>query len=268
MRLVRPLVPLLLLLLAGCGARPGGPAPAAPPADPLRGETFLSDQVTVDGKPHELVAGTEVSLNFTRDGRLVATAGCNTMSGPVRTGDGRLEVGGDGLATTDLGCDPPRHAQDAWLGKVLGAGPDWRLDGPRLTVHTADTELVLTDREVADPDLSLAETPWSVDTLVDGSAASSVPAGAAATLVFHDERVDISAGCNTGTAGYSMTGDTIRFGTATMTRKACPPGIMRLEAAVLGVVDGVVDGAVTFEIDADRLTLNHSSGKGLQLRAQ
>ena len=49
-----------------------------------------------------------------------------------------------------------------------------------------------------------------------------------------------------------------------MTRKACPPGIMRLEAAVLGVVEG----EVTFEIDADRLTLTHPSGKGLQLRAQ
>lgn len=267
MRLVRPLVPLLLLVLAGCGARSGGAAPAGAPDDPLRGETFLSDQVTVDGKPHELVAGTEVSLNFTRDGRLVATAGCNTMSGPVRTGDGRLAVGGAdgaGLATTELGCDPPRHAQDAWLGKVLGAGPAWRLDGPTLTVRTEDTELVLTDREVADPDLSLAETPWAVDTLVDGAAASSVPSGAAANLVFHDAQVDISAGCNTGTAGYSMTGDTIRFTTATMTRKACPPGIMRLEAAVLGVVEG----AVTFEIDADRLTLTHPSGKGLQLRAQ
>ena len=76
-----------------------------------------------------------------------------------------------------MGCDPPRHAQDAWLGKVLGAGPAWRLDGPTLTVRTEDTELVLTDREVADPDLSLAETPWAVDTLVDGAAASSVPSG-------------------------------------------------------------------------------------------
>ncbi len=61
-----------------------------------------------------------------------------------------------------------------------------------------------------------------------------------------------------------MTGDTIRFGTATMTLKACAPGIMRLEAAVLDVADG----EVTFAIDADRLTLTHPSGKGLQLHAR
>lgn len=263
MRLVRLLGPLLLLLLAGCGARPAGPAPADPPTDPLRGQTFLSDEVTVGGKPHELSADTQITLNFTDDGRLVATAGCNTMSGPVTTTAGTLDVG-DGLATTEMGCDAARLAQDEWLGTVLGAGPRWRLDGPTLTVRTGDTELVLTDREVADPDRSLVETAWALDTLSDGAAASSVPAGMAATLVFHDKEVEISAGCNSGTADYTMTGEKIRFGHASMTRKACKPDIMRLEATVLDVVRD----EVTFRIDADRLSLNHPDGKGLQLRAQ
>jgi heat shock protein HslJ len=76
--------------------------------------------------------------------------------------------------------------------------------------------------------------------------------------------VRILAGCNEGTADYTMTGDQIRFGRASMTRKACDPDIMRLESAVLGVVRD----EATFEIDADRMTLNHPSGKGLQLRAR
>ena len=61
-----------------------------------------------------------------------------------------------------------------------------------------------------------------------------------------------------------MTGDTIRFGAAAMTRKSCEPDIMRLEAAVLEVVRDTA----TFEIDADRMTLTQPSGKGLQLHAQ
>ena len=72
---------------------------------------------------------------------------------------------------------------------------------------------MLTDREAAEPDRALAETTWAVDTLVDGQTASSVPAGATATLVFGADRVAISAGCNSGSADYTMTGDTIRFGT-------------------------------------------------------
>ena len=172
MRLTRLAGPLLLLLLtgtAGCG-KPGPAAGAEPPRGPRLGGTFLSSEITVAGKPHALVPGTRVSLTFTDDTRLVATAGCNSMSGPVRVDGGTLAV--DDLATTDLGCDKPRHTQDEWLAGVLGAGPRWKLDGSTLTLTTADTTLVLTDREVADPDLSLVETTWALDTLVDGQTAA------------------------------------------------------------------------------------------------
>jgi heat shock protein HslJ len=252
----------LLLLLAACGSPSADSASPGAPSNPLRGTTFESGDVTVDGKPHELVAGTRVALDFTDDDRLVATAGCNTMSGPVDTGGGKLAV--DGLATTEVGCDGPRQAQDEWLAGILGDGPTWRLDDQTLTVSTPDAELVLTNREVTNPDLSLAETEWAVDTILDGQTASSVPAGATATLLFGESQVVIAAGCNDGSADYEMTGDTIRFDRAKMTRKACEPDIMRLEAAVLAVTRD----EVTFEIDADRLTVNHPSGKGLQLRAK
>jgi heat shock protein HslJ len=262
MRPIRLAGPLLLLLLTcaaacvtACGkAGPGGAGEA--PREPLQGRTFLSSQTT----PHALVAGTRVSLAFTGDGRLVATAGCNTMSGQVEVRDGTLAV--DGLATTEMGCDPPRHEQDDWLAKTLGAGPRWRLDGATLTLTSGDTTLVLTDREVADPDRPLADGTWAVDTLVDGQTAASTPA--TATLEFRDGKVDIFGGCNEGSADYTPTGDTIRFGLAAMTRKACEPDIMRLEAAVLAVVRDTA----TVEIDADRMTLTQPSGKGLQLHAQ
>lgn len=254
-RLAGPLLLLLLTCAAACGkADPGGAGGPAP--EPLHGRTFLSGET----KPHTLVPGTRVSLAFTDDGRLVASAGCNTMSGQVDVGGRTLAV--DGLATTEMGCDPPRHAQDDWLAKTLGAGPRWRLDGPTLTLTTGDTTLVLTDREVADPDRSLTASTWAVDTLVDGQTAASTPA--TATLEFRDGKVDIFGGCNKGSAGYTLTGDTIHFGDAAMTRKACEPDIMRLEAAVLAVVRDTA----TVEIDADRMTLTQPSGKGLQLHAQ
>jgi heat shock protein HslJ len=258
MRPIRAAGPLLFLLLAcavACGkADPGGAG--EPAGEQLHGRTFLSSET----RPHPLVAGTRVSLAFTDDGRLVATAGCNTMSGQVETDEGTLTV--DGLATTDMGCDPPRHAQDDWLAKTLGAGPRWRLDGPTLTLTAGDTTLVLTDREVADPDRPLRDNTWAVDTVVDGQTASSTPA--TATLEFRDGKVDIFGGCNEGSADYTAAGDTIRFGAAAMTRKACKPDIMRLEAAVLAVVRD----SATVEIDADRMTLTQPSGKGIQLHAQ
>ena len=260
MKLTRVTLVLLLATgaLAGCGARTGA---AGTPEQPLRGR-FLSGSVTVAGQAHALVAGTRVSLEFTDDGRLVATAGCNTMSGTVRTEDGRLVT--DGLAVTEMGCDPPRHEQDEWLAGILGAKPAWRTDGPTLTITAGDTEIVLTDRESAEPDRELAGPAWAVDTIVDGQTASSLPAGTTATIRFGDGRISVDAGCNDASATYTADGDTVRFGPVSNTRRACPPDIMRLETAVLDVIRD----EVTVELDGDRLTLTHPSGKGLQLHAE
>jgi heat shock protein HslJ len=261
------LLVVLVAMAAGCGGRsggtPGGDGPGVPgvaPTDDLRGRTFLSTSVTEGGKPRELAAGTQISLQFTDDGRLLANAGCNSMSGQVSLADGRLTAAD--LATTDMGCDPPRHQQDGWLAAFLSAGPAWRLDDQNLVLTSGDTELVLVDRKVAQPDLALRETQWTVDTVVDGDIASSTIAGVSASVVFLADRVEVDAGCNSGSGTYQATDTKITFGPLAMTRKACEPGVMQFEQSVLAVLDGEVG----YEIDSDRLTLDHPSGKGLQLR--
>jgi heat shock protein HslJ len=256
----------LLLAVSGCGDRGAGGAPASPGGqggDPdLRGRTFLSATVTENGRPRTLAGRSRVSFQFTDDGRLLATAGCNTMAGPVSLAGGRIEV--TELATTGAGCQAPLHDQDAWLATFLESRPSWRLDGTSLVVSSSTTELVLQDKEVAEPDLPLQATRWTVDTLVDGQTASSIPAGAEASLVFEPDTVVVSAGCNSGSAGYQLSASTIRFDAVATTRKACEPDRMALENAVLAVLNG----EVTFEINSDRLTLTHPSGKALQLSGE
>ena len=176
----------LLLVLAGCGDPPVGSAPATVGPGPVAGQDVPATTVTVDGKPHALVAGTEVSVEFTDDGRLIARAGLQHDAGRRWTRrTGKLAVEG-GLATTDMGCDPPRHEQDAFVAEVLGASPTWKLDGTRLTITSGTTSMALTERSVVEPDKDLAGTTWTLDTLVDGEVASSTTAGAEpeATLVF------------------------------------------------------------------------------------
>lgn len=257
--IVAPLA--LLLSVTGCGqpAASGGPASET---NPLAGHTFLSTATTTAGKPHELLADTRVSLRFTDDGRLLANAGCNKLSGAVKVSDDRIEI--DQLAMTEMGCDPPRHQQDEWLSGVLHGNLSWSIAEAELVIKAGDTELTLLDREVAEPDLPVVGTTWTVTTLNDGDTASSVPSSATATMVFDKDRVAVSAGCNSGTAGYELTGDTITFNRLTMTLKACAAEIMKLEEAVLAVADG----KTTFDVDAAKLTLEHPSGKGLQLSGQ
>lgn len=254
---------MLMVLLAACGG-PGNASEGPdtpPPADPLRGHTFLSTAIMDAGVDHPLAAGTRVSLQFTDDGRLLASAGCNTLNGQVRVAEGKLTTE---LDMTAMGCAPELMAQDTWLAEVLGADPAWRLDGPELTVTSGQTELTLVEREVAEPDVALVETTWVVDTLIDGQTASSVPAGAQATLVFGVDRVTVAGGCNNGSTAYELSGSTIKFEGVSMTMKACAEPLMQLEKSVVDVLTG----AVAFEITADKLSLEHPSGKGLQLHAE
>jgi heat shock protein HslJ len=230
------------------------------------GKTFLSTEVTENGQPRPLVDGSRITLNFFDDGhRLGAQAGCNHMGGPASFQGDRLIV--NDLATTEMGCDPPRHAQDEWLARFLTSRPSWARSGSTLTLDNGSVRIVLEDREVANPDRPLRGTKWVVDTLVEGDAASSVPAGVEAYLTFEDDKqFRGNTGCN-GMGGNSAVNEgksTIAFSEVITTKMACDDDRMRVERAVLATLDG----DVRYQIDADALRLDAPNGHGLRLRAR
>jgi heat shock protein HslJ len=260
---------LLIALVLVAGACGRERLPQAGAADPSGGEpwgrTFLSTSVTENGRPKPLVAGTRITLNFFSDGhRLGAQAGCNQMGGPASFEDGRLVV--KDMSTTEMGCDPPRHAQDEWLARFLTSQPNWVRSGSTLTLDNGTVRIVLEDREVADPDRALRGTKWVVDTIVDRDAASSVPAGVEAHLTIEDgNRFSGNTGCN-GMGGNSAVHEaksTITFSEVITTKMACDDDRMRVERAVLDTLDG----DVAYQIDADVLRLDGPGGHGLRLRA-
>ena len=175
--------------------------------------------------------------------------------------EGRILVAGS-LATTEMGCDEPLMAQDAWLADLLG-GATMALDGDTLVLATGSVRLTLDDREIADPDRPLLGTRWVVDGMISRDAVSSVPAGVTAALTFSDGRVEVEAGCNRG-GGTAEVGDTtITFGAVALTDMACAPDVMAVE----GVVAAMLSGEVPYSIEAGSLTLG-VGGVGLMLRAE
>ena len=255
----------LLLATAACGREGLPQAGATDSRGEPWGRTFLSTSVTENGQPKELVAGTRITLNFFADGhRLGAQAGCNQMGGPASFDAGRLVV--NDMATTEMGCDPPRHAQDEWLARFLTSKPTWAREGATLTLEDTTTRIVLEDREVADPDRPLQGTKWVVDTIVEGDAASSVPAGVEAYLTIEDgNRMSGNTGCNGmgGNAVVDEASSTITFSEVISTKMACDDDRMRVERAVTDTLDT----RVAYQIDADVLRLDGPAGHGLRLRA-
>lgn len=259
---------ILLAALTACGEAAdvdsgGGGAAGVGGDTDLAGRVFVATSVTENGRPRTMADGTTITLTFDADGRLLADAGCNGMQGTYRVTDGKLGV--SDLSTTDMGCDPPRHEQDAWLADLLGAAPLMKLDGHDLTLTAGERAIVLLDREIAQPNSALEGPTWIVDTLLSAEVASSMPAGVNATMVFAAGTVSVDTGCNTGSGNYERSGDKITFGPISLTRKACAePGLMEVEQTMVATLAG----EATYDISADRLSLKHSTGHGIQLHAE
>lgn len=246
------LAPVLLLAvsltLAACGDTEPA-APSEPDQVDLVGRTFVGDQVTVDDEPSPLVKDTSIRLTFS-DGSIGASAGCNQMGGDATWADGVLKV--QNMFTTEMACDEPLMQQDTWLSDFLSSEPTVQQDGDTLTLTSGGTVVVLTDEEVAVPDVALTGTTWTLDSIVAGDAVSSVPSGVTSTLTFTDKgRVQVRPGCNTGNGGYSVDDAAITFDPIAVTRMACDGPRGDVEDTVLGVLDG----QVPFVIDGDTLTL-------------
>ena len=212
-----------------------------------------------------LVDGTRIRLSFGDDGQITASAGCNTLGGAVEITAERIDVGD--LSTTEMGCEPALHEQDAWLADFLASEPGYTLDGDRLVLRDDGTSIDLLDRRVADPDRPLEGTIWRLDGLIDGDAVSSVPGGVRATLRFTDRQVAIDVrGCSNGTASVDVDVDAteLTVGQVIMRDNQCDTD----EAAVEEAIVDALDGRVAYVIEAAGLTLTNRNGKGLTLRAQ
>ncbi len=174
-----------LLALTACGSE-DTQTPADPNQLDLVGQTFLSNDVRVSDQPYPLVKGSQLRLSF-EDGAIGASAGCNSMSGDARWSTGTLTIDGQSLAMTEMGCDEPLMQQDTWFADILTSKPTLLQDDTTLTLTSDDTVIVFTDEEVVVPDASLTGTPWKLDSIIAGDAASSVPEGVTSTITFGDD---------------------------------------------------------------------------------
>ncbi len=253
---------VIVVACGGAGPSVGGSAAPSPsgsgppsrngasPGPALAGRTFLSTRVLVDDQERPLVPGTRIRITF-EDGRLSASAGCNLLGAEYRLEDGVLRIAN--AAVTEMGCDPPRHAQDDWLFGLLGRGPSVSFDGDELTLKADTTVIGFVDRRIAEPDLPLVGTEWRLATILSGDVASSVPAGVVAGLRFDAAgQLSVETGCNSGGGPYEIDGDELRVGDLLLTKRACLGAAGAVEAAVLAVLEA---DRVVFGIEGSTLRL-------------
>jgi heat shock protein HslJ len=248
--IIRPRLRLLLAWLAACGGD-------TPVEESLDGRTFLLES----SEGFEPVAGTTVRLSF-REGSLGFSAGCNSHDGEYVVRDGILIM--QNLSSTEIGCDAARHAQDMLLADFMTSMPQLRRDEDQLTLTGEEITLVFLDREVADPDRPLASTEWTIDTFIEGGAASNLPLASAPTLRFEEDgswQVDTT--CNTGAGRYTADGGQLVLSSVTYTAASCSGASAAADSHIQKVLRA---GMLSYEIEADRLKLTRGS-VGLSARA-
>jgi len=250
---MRPTIALLpvLLILAACGDQTSAGGTGEPAAT-LDGRTFVGDQV--DG--HALVHGSTLRLTFA-DGNVGVTAGCNHLSGSARLDNGVLKVGQ--IGGTEMGCDADLMDQDTWIADFLQSSPAVTVDGRTLGLSTGGVTVTLTDEASiqAENPIEVEGTTWTLESILSGDAASSVPEGQAVTLTIESGHLVLS-GCNEISAAVTVEGDRLVLTDPTTTDVGCPDAV---EDDVLHVIQ-----KGHYEQDYDSLTFT-AGAKGYQFRA-
>lgn len=246
------LVGLLAFGTVACGDDGGSATTIAEVANP-EGKSYTLAQTS----GVEVPAGVSIDLRFEK-GAMSHTGACNSGGGDYSVANSKLVV--PQMAMTEKACDEALMTFDDTLMGFLTSSPGIVIVGDVMTLQNND--ITITWREsVPVRDAPLEGTTWSVTGTVEGDDTQSLQTDPA-TIVLRGGTADVFAGCNTGTATYTVQGDVISWGPLLLTKKACGEVANKLEGKVIAVLQG--DNQ--FDIEATKLVLIKGAG-GLTLVA-
>lgn len=213
----------------------------------------------LNGQPLE--AGTGISAQFTADGNVGGSAGCNRYSGTY-TVSGNIITFSSPIASTMMMCEQPVMDQEAAYFKALGEAQTFAVNGDQLTLTAGDgTKLAVYKAQSQD----LAGSSWEATAFNNGSqAVIGVLEATTLTLDFDkDGNLSGNAGCNNFTGTYQLDGDQITIGPLANTMMMCedPQGVMDQEAQFLAALQSA--GTYLIEVNVLELRTRDDALAGL-----
>ncbi len=236
-------ITMIILAVAACSGGSGGSSNLV---DRMWNLTELS------GKPP--ASGSSISAEFTADGRVSGSAGCNQYSGSYKV-SGKKITFSSAIATTLTACNVVLNVQETAYLKALSDARTYSVSGEQLTLLDANKNtLAVFHTQVQ----ALAGTTWDALRYNNGKqAVVSVLSGTSLTAGFETDGVITgSSGCNTFSGSYKLDGNHITIGALTVSKVVCsePAGIMDQEAQYIAALQT----ADTFIISGNRMELHNS----------
>lgn len=203
-----------------------------------------------------LVSDSGITAQFTSDGKVSGSAGCNQYAGTYTVSGNTIQISSP-LAATMMACAQEVMQQENAYLKALGEAKTYAVSGDQLTLTGADSTTLLSYRSQSQ---DLAGTNWEVIGFNNGpQAVTSVLAGTTLTASFgRDGTLSGNSGCNDYNGPYTVTGNQITIGPIAATMKACsdPAGLMEQEAQYLAALES----AAIYQIEGTVLELRTQDG--------
>ncbi|MFZ3498725.1 META domain-containing protein [Streptomyces sp. 5.8] len=265
-----PLLPaaLVAVLALSATATACGDDGAAPGTHPARGfsGSWSVESLTVDGKVLPAPAAARMSVERGKGYEAEATGsyGCNGFTAAVVFDSAATMTVSPG-AHTDMAC--PDLPFETAFAKLFRGSLTVEQGQEKITLKASDGNTIALTSKPPAPAAPFVATQWTVDSLIKGETASSIPAGAegrARFTVAADGTVSGNLGCNRFNASAAVEGDKLTVGPLTSTRMACEGGPGEVERALTDLFGG---GPLTWKVSADALTLTGSDGRAITAKA-
>jgi heat shock protein HslJ len=245
-----------IVLLAACArfapGAGGSPSPESSHETPdLAGAWVLRQGSGPDG---DIVVpdGARITLRFEDDE--VGGQACNHYGGAYELRpDGSISF--SAMAMTEMACAEPMMTVEAAYHAALAAITHVVRAGDTLTLSGDATELSF-ELVPPVPDAALRGTRWTLDSLIDGDAVSSVQAEAWLVLR-RDGTMTGSTGCRDLTGNYVVTGDQLTW-TDLRADGECGKRLEEQDRHVIEVIEQPI-----VKIAGNQLTLTLPNGTGL-----
>jgi heat shock protein HslJ len=229
-------------------------AACAPSASQQGGEADLTASIwnLTQMSGMELVPESSITAQFTADGKVGGSSGCNQYSGTYKISGDKIQIASP-LASTMMACAPELMDQESAYLKALDEVQTFKVTNGTLALIDAENKSVLVYKAQSQ---DLGDTSWDVIGYNNGKqAVTSVLAGTTLTAEFgKDGNLSGNSGCNTYNGTYTTTGNQIKIGPLATTRMACPQEIMDQETQYLAALQS----AATYRIE----------GTGMELRTK
>lgn len=251
----RSLVVVVLVALAGslvsaCGG--GDDDRPVPRSDqPLEGTQWILDQTA--SRLVATASSAVVTAQFSSDGSLAGTSGCNRYATTYSVDGSRLEVDGP-IAGTLMLCEADvMRVEQAYLERLPRA-ESFSIRRRVLTIETGGAGRLVF--EALDSEQALAGD-WEVTGFFRPGAVVSPVAGSTLTASFDAGRISGDSGCNQYSGPYEVDDTKIAIGPLASTLRACAdPAVGDQETQYLAALEL----ARTFSLDGGGLTLLRDDG--------